>query len=781
MSKTRFKINNGLKVKNNQSNTVFYSNVVFHDDVNIKNDGGLFVNLITTNNKISTGVIAISPVSGNTFYVPITTGLYLGNSSLHYGSGFFNNLSANNVFGGSLLGDVGHRWSNTCVRNVDVKYNIQTSSLTVNSVISTNTSIGSVGINNIGQDKGVVVEGDIKSSDINISTPPPEFNTPLTNIIANAGKINLFCLYDTFLDSLISTTAGSNYVGMKYQRMAVPDDVWKVNDKTQWYSNGHVIIDFNVFKVPYHYDNVGKSYPIGNQDWYLTDTNDNILYQDTGKVANSTTITTTFSGSNTSYYLPNYAVDIGNTSFKTYFLQYANTIVNNPTLSNGYKGIFVKNIDQDLNFANVSISGTNIIKTRSSATSFIPKNKRTGGQYTLSQWRSDVASLLEDLQTKFINKEITHDIKWVDCTAIGSNTSGNTSVTVDTHIARQLRAADYIHLESGFNDKNIQSENNDSKYGILRLFEYIDNVHNSVNNYKNSNTAVIIGVGQPNSSVYQQYTNNDAELQNGVNGFRIINNGFDYLSVTGTATVDFITPQTYRSDIFDLDVGDGIGSFTKDSFNSNAWIRRFTKGTTLFFGVNSSVLTYQDVPVVDTFNNPVVDINNNPIYTNELVETVYPSSVGKTTQYDDPIIGTGIKLPYVSSNTGVIYFSNNSVANSSIKSVGISKVIGSTLPTTYIDSLQIKIPSYCAGKIDAYVHRFGVINHYAMNFCALNKTSPLQNINIATTEYMSTSDKLGYFDCVANTSTQSIDIKFVPNNSGTHDFYLTTTRLDGVV
>ena len=96
-----------------------------------------------------------------------------------------------------------------------------------------------------------------------------------------------------------------------------------------------------------------------------------------------------------------------------------------------------------------------------------PIDPRTGQPMTDSQWKEYFAGFMEQLRAALPGVEIAHNAIWF---AGGGNHDGT-----DPFIQRQIRAADIINLERGFNDGGMTGGT--GTWSVFAFMRYVDNVH----------------------------------------------------------------------------------------------------------------------------------------------------------------------------------------------------------------------------------------------------------------------------------------------------------------
>jgi hypothetical protein len=150
---------------------------------------------------------------------------------------------------------------------------------------------------------------------------------------------------------------------------------------------------------------------------------------------------------------PQYAADFGNAEFRAWWIENAGT-----KLAQGYRGLFVDDVNMDLRVGN-------------GAGSFVaPRDPRTGAAMTEAAWRRYMAEFTEQIRAAFPGKEIVHNAIWY-----AGCGSAPDSCWSDPFIRRQLLAADYIELERGVNDLGIKGGG--GRWGFETFLTRIDWLH----------------------------------------------------------------------------------------------------------------------------------------------------------------------------------------------------------------------------------------------------------------------------------------------------------------
>jgi Hypothetical glycosyl hydrolase family 15 len=311
---------------------------------------------------------------------------------------------------------------------------------------------------------------------------------------------------DAFVGDGKATTQA--WINQHYWRMEVfASYFW---NKTSWYKNG------------WHYKDATSSggvWTVINQhpDWILRDSGGNNLYIPWGcgdGICDS------------------YAVDVGNPALRQEWIRQAKAEIG----TQGYKGLWIDDVNMDWRVSDRY--GNNIL----------PIDPRTGTTMTIDAWRRYVAEFMEEIRVQMPGIEILHNSIWYAGTFDGSRQGVN-----DQYIQRQIKAADYINREAGFNDGGLT--NGDGTFSYNALMNFVDTVH---------------GLGR--HVVIDSFTNGVAAREYGVASYLLVNNGGD-----GYGNSDASYPSNWWSG-YDTNLGHATG---KRYLWNGLWRRDFASGTVL--------------------------------------------------------------------------------------------------------------------------------------------------------------------------------------------------------
>ena len=141
---------------------------------------------------------------------------------------------------------------------------------------------------------------------------------------------------------------------------------------------------------------------------------------------------------------PQYAGDIGNPAFRAAWLADARE-----TMARGYKGLYVDDVNMSWRIGDGAGRTAQAI------------DPRTGSAMSEATWQRYMADFMEEISAAFPDREIVHNAIWF--------TRDNSDVR------RQLRAADIVGLERGFNDAGLT--NGDGRWSWRAFAALIDRTH----------------------------------------------------------------------------------------------------------------------------------------------------------------------------------------------------------------------------------------------------------------------------------------------------------------
>jgi Hypothetical glycosyl hydrolase family 15 len=351
------------------------------------------------------------------------------------------------------------------------------------------------------------------------STPPPTTTSPPppTNVsTGGAGDVRFLKLTSTSTDPYTNSPTAEQQQWMRdhWQRGVVYSSYW--DSRNSWYPNSWVYI--NAYAI-YNPSTVASQHP----DWILKDATGNKLY-----------IPWACSGGT----CPQYAADVGDPGFRQYYISQAKA-----KIALGYKGIFIDDVDMDINVANGS--GQRVA----------PIDPRTGQSMTDEAWKAYFAEFMEQVRSALPGVEITHNAVWF--AGGGQHDASNPS------IAREVRAADYVNMERGFNDSGLTGGT--GIWSVYALMRYVDKVHSY-----GAHVVLQSGTGDLTAAEYN------------LAGYFLVNDGSDLVSTA----VGSLPGQWWSG--YDTDLGDA----TSGRYLWNGvWRRDFTGGFVLLNEPGASTKT----------------------------------------------------------------------------------------------------------------------------------------------------------------------------------------------
>jgi hypothetical protein len=248
-------------------------------------------------------------------------------------------------------------------------------------------------------------------------------------------------------------------------------------------------------------------------EWILKDASGNKLYIPWG-CSNGT--------------CPQYAADIGNPGWRQYFIDLCKAVI-----AKGYKGLHIDDVNMGMTVGNGA--GQDVA----------PIDPRTGEPMTDDAWKSYFAEFMEQLRAALPGVEIAHNAVWF---AGGGQHDGT-----NPYVAREIRSADFINLERGFNDGGLTGGT--GSWSVFALMRFIDNVHSAGGHI-----------------VVQGYAGDLASAEYNLAAYLLISDGRDLVS----SSVASLPGQWWAG--YDVDLGAAIGG--RYLWNG-VWRRDFTNGVVL--------------------------------------------------------------------------------------------------------------------------------------------------------------------------------------------------------
>jgi Hypothetical glycosyl hydrolase family 15/Bacterial Ig domain len=330
--------------------------------------------------------------------------------------------------------------------------------------------------------------------------------TPTPTPTGGAGDVLFSELTNSSMTSYTNspTTAAQQWMRDHWQRAVVFSSYW--DSRLSWFPNGWAYLDAYAI---YRTSSLATQHP----EWILKDAAGNKLYIPFG-----------CSGG----VCPQYAADIGSPAWRQYFIGQAQTLV-----ALGYKGIYIDDVDMDRNAGN------------GSGQQVAPIDPRTGTEMSDASWKTYFAQFMEQVRTALPGVEIVHNAVWF--------TGGGLHDGTQPEIAREIAAADYYHMERGFNDPGLTGGT--GIWSVYAMMRFIDNAH-----AKGTNV------------VLQSYASDATGAEYNLAGYFLVNNGGDYVSSSFGSL-----PGSWWSG-FDTNLGDAKGA--RYLWNG-VWRRDFTNGIVL--------------------------------------------------------------------------------------------------------------------------------------------------------------------------------------------------------
>jgi hypothetical protein len=194
-----------------------------------------------------------------------------------------------------------------------------------------------------------------------------------------------------------------------------------------WYPNAIAYVDSSARHTD---DPLISQHP----DWVLHDRNGNKLY-----------IPFACGGGRCSQY----AMDIGNQSYRNYWINYAQGILNI-----GYKGLWI----DDVNLQVMTSDGY--------GNHVDPVDTRTGGTMTVTNWERYFADFMTQVRQAMPSAQLEHNSIWY----AGSGDPGT-----DPYVQQEMRAANLINRERGVSDGGLTGGN--GYWSLRSLLRFADQVH----------------------------------------------------------------------------------------------------------------------------------------------------------------------------------------------------------------------------------------------------------------------------------------------------------------
>jgi hypothetical protein len=150
---------------------------------------------------------------------------------------------------------------------------------------------------------------------------------------------------------------------------------------------------------------------------------------------------------------PQYAPDYSNEAFRHWWIAEAQS-----WFAAGYKGLFIDDVNLSMNLTDGVSSAT-------------PIDRNTGQLMTQQAWEQYLAGFLTEVRKAFPKAEICHNALWY---------AGGGNPASDPYVTQEVRAANYINLERGFDDTGLGGDG--SFWSVQNFMAYIDEVHSKGTN-----------------------------------------------------------------------------------------------------------------------------------------------------------------------------------------------------------------------------------------------------------------------------------------------------------
>jgi hypothetical protein len=310
------------------------------------------------------------------------------------------------------------------------------------------------------------------------------------------------------------TTATQQWMRSHWDRALVYTTYW--DNRLSWFPNGWVYKDSYAI---YTNSSLATDHP----EWILKDSNGNKLY--IPFACNGTSCT-------------QYAGDIGNPAFRQYYIDNAKA-----TLSKGYKGLFIDDVNMDFRVGNGSGSFVS------------PIDPRTGAPMADDTWRRYFAEFMEQVRSSIPDVEIVHNAIWY--------AGGGNHDDTNQYVIRELKAADYINFERGINDSGLTGGT--AQWSLYRLFANADIIHSFGSHV-----------------IFDSYATELPAMEYNLAGYLLVNTGKDFVNTTGGNN-----PTTWWS-AYDIELGNA--SAQRYQWNG-LWRRDFENGFVLLNEPGASTKT----------------------------------------------------------------------------------------------------------------------------------------------------------------------------------------------
>ena len=217
---------------------------------------------------------------------------------------------------------------------------------------------------------------------------------------------------------------------------------------------------------------------------------------------------------------PQYAADIGNPAFRAQWIADARA-----TMAQGYKGLYIDDVNMRWRIGDGAGRDADAI------------DPRTGRAMSEATWQRYMADFMQEVRAAFPAKEIVHNVIWY------SDDSAD--------LRRQLRAADVVGLERGFNDDGLT--NGDGTWSWGRFVGLIDDVH-----------------ADGGRVLLDSHAEAPGERLYGLAAYLLVGNGRDFLGNGASSNPD----DWWKG--YDVELGDALGTRYR---SGGVWRRDFQRGS----------------------------------------------------------------------------------------------------------------------------------------------------------------------------------------------------------
>jgi Malectin domain len=195
-----------------------------------------------------------------------------------------------------------------------------------------------------------------------------------------------------------------------------------------WYNNAFVYVES--YGVP-----PGSPLALAHPEWIMKDINGNPLYVN-------------YNCSNGA--CSQWSFDFSNVNFVQYLLN--NQIL--PDLAKGYEGIWLDNVDMQMNTSD------------GNGNPVAPVDSATGAPMTQAGWEQYMANFVTQIRQATPNAKILHNMVWF----AGTQPAGS-----DPYVTQEILAADIVNLERGISDPNLVAGS--GQFSMSSFLTFIDYVH----------------------------------------------------------------------------------------------------------------------------------------------------------------------------------------------------------------------------------------------------------------------------------------------------------------